>query len=72
MTKDASTDIITQSVVEMVRQLGLETVAEGVETEEQYQFLEDIQCDNIQGFLLGKPMPEDQFIEVCKKEQMAV
>ena len=72
VTKDASTNIITQSVVDMVRQLGLETVAEGVETEEQYQFLEDIQCDNIQGFLLGKPMPEDQFIEVCKKEQMAV
>lgn len=66
---DSSTNIITQSVVEMVRQLGLETVAEGVETEEQYQFLEDIQCDNIQGYLLGKPMPEPQFVEVYKKER---
>lgn len=72
VTTDSSTNIITQSVVEMVRQLGLETVAEGVETEEQYQFLEDIQCDNIQGFLLGKPMPEVQFVDVCRKEQKAV
>lgn len=72
VTTDSSTNIITQSVVEMVRQLGLETVAEGVETEEQYQFLEDIQCDNIQGFLLGRPMPEGQFVDVCRKEQMAV
>lgn len=69
VTTDSSTNIITQSVVDMVRQLGLETVAEGVETEEQYQFLEDIQCDNIQGFLLGRPMPEEQFIMVCKKDQ---
>lgn len=72
VTTDSSTNIITQSVVEMVRQLGLETVAEGVETQEQYQFLEDIQCDNIQGFLLGKPMPEVQFVDICRKEQMAV
>lgn len=72
VTTDSSTNIITQSVVEMVRQLGLETVAEGVETQEQYQFLEDIQCDNIQGFLLGKPMPEVQFVEMCRKEKMAV
>ncbi len=68
---DSSTNIITQSVVEMVRQLGLETVAEGVETEEQYQFLEKIRCDNIQGYLLGKPMPEPQFVEVYKREQAA-
>ncbi len=66
VTTDMSTNIITQSVVEMVRQLGLETVAEGVETEEQYEFLEKIKCDNIQGYLMGRPMPESQFIEVYR------
>lgn len=66
VTTDDSTNIITKSVVKMVKQLGLETVAEGVETEEQYEFLEEIQCDNIQGFLLGRPMPENQFYEVYK------
>lgn len=66
VTTDDSTNIITQSVVKMVKQLGLETVAEGVETEEQYAFLEKIQCDNIQGFLMGRPMPENQFCEIYK------
>ncbi len=54
--KDRSTNIITESVVNMVKKLGLETVAEGVETQEQYDFLTKIECDNIQGFLTGRPM----------------
>ncbi|MDO5573013.1 MAG: EAL domain-containing protein [bacterium] len=53
---DRSTNIITESVVNMVKKLGLETVAEGVETQEQYDFLKKIECDNIQGFLTGRPM----------------
>lgn len=58
---DASTGIITESVVSMVKKLGFETVAEGVETEEQYQYLKTIDCDNIQGFYLGKPMSREEF-----------
>lgn len=54
--KDRSTNIITESVVNMVKRLGLETVAEGVETQEQYDYLKRIECDNIQGFLTGRPM----------------
>lgn len=53
---DKTTNIITESVVSMVKKLGLETVAEGVETQEQYDYLKKISCDNIQGFLTGKPM----------------
>ncbi|MCR4908960.1 MAG: bifunctional diguanylate cyclase/phosphodiesterase [Lachnospiraceae bacterium] len=58
---DNSTGIITESLVRMVQRLGLETIAEGVENREQYEFLKKIQCDNIQGFLLGRPMPEEEF-----------
>lgn len=54
---DDSTRVITESIVSMVKKLGCETVAEGVETEEQYEYLKDIDCDNIQGFFLGRPMP---------------
>ena len=46
----------------MVKKLGYETVAEGVETKEQFEYLKKIECDNIQGFLLGKPMPEDELV----------
>ncbi len=58
---DDTTGIITESVVNMVRRLGLETIAEGVEEEDQMDFLKKIRCDNIQGFLLGKPMEEKDF-----------
>ena len=58
---DTSTGIITESVVSMVKKLGFETVAEGVETEAQYQYLKSIECDNIQGFYLGRPMAREEF-----------
>ncbi len=54
---DASTRIITESIVSMVNRLGYESVAEGVETKEQLAYMEQIGCDVIQGYLLGKPMP---------------
>lgn len=63
---DESTGIITDSVVAMVKKLGLETIAEGVETEEQYEYLKKINCDNIQGYLLGRPMNREQIIELLE------
>lgn len=54
---DNSTKVITESIIAMVKKLGCETVAEGVETPEQLAYLQGVNCDNIQGFLLGKPMP---------------
>lgn len=57
---DENTKIITESIIYMVKKLGFETIAEGVETEEQYQYLNEINCDNIQGYLLGKPMPSEK------------
>lgn len=54
---DSPTKVITESIIAMVKKLGCETVAEGVETQEQYEYLKSVQCDNIQGYLLGKPMP---------------
>lgn len=65
---DSSTRVITESIVSMVRKLGYETVAEGVETEEQYDYLRKINCDNIQGFLLGRPMPAEKIEELLLKK----
>jgi EAL domain-containing protein (putative c-di-GMP-specific phosphodiesterase class I) len=48
----------------MVKKLGFETIAEGVETEEQFRYLHDIDCDNIQGFYLGKPMPSEKIADL--------
>lgn len=57
---DNHTKIITESIIYMVKRLGYETVAEGVETKEQFEYLKSIECDSIQGYFLGRPMPPDQ------------
>lgn len=61
---DASTRIIMESIVTMVDKLGYETVAEGVETREQFEYMQNIGCDIIQGYYLGKPMPPEAVEEL--------
>jgi diguanylate cyclase (GGDEF)-like protein/PAS domain S-box-containing protein len=56
---DPSSRIVVASVIKMARALGLETVAEGVETQEQYDTLVELGCDAIQGYLLSEPLPTD-------------
>ena len=41
--------------------MGLRMIAEGVETEEQVDFLRKINCDSIQGYYYSKPLPEQEF-----------
>lgn len=61
---DNSTRVITEAIIAMVKKLGCETVAEGVETPEQLAYLQGVNCDNIQGYLLGKPMPADEIEKI--------
>lgn len=51
--------VIVSAVIGMGRQLGLNTLAEGVETESERLALQNAGCDDVQGFLLGRPMTED-------------
>ena len=48
----------------MSKQLGYETVAEGVEDEKQFDYLESINCDIIQGYYLGKPLMKSEIEEL--------
>lgn len=57
---DENTKIITESIICMVKRLGYETIAEGVETEEQFRYLKELGCDIIQGYYLGRPMPAEE------------
>ena len=68
MLEDESTSIITDAVIKMVKKLGLETIAEGVETEEQFEYLMKMNCDNIQGYLLGRPMPKEELVKIILEE----
>lgn len=60
MLTDENARIIMDSIVYMIKKLGFETIAEGVETQEQFDYLKSIECDCIQGFLLGKPLPGEE------------
>jgi EAL domain-containing protein (putative c-di-GMP-specific phosphodiesterase class I) len=55
--QDAS---IAAAVISLAHALGLKTVAEGVETEQQLAILEDLGCDLGQGYLFGRPLPPDE------------
>jgi diguanylate cyclase (GGDEF)-like protein len=50
---------VVQAILALARSLDMEVTAEGVETEQQYAMLREMGCDEIQGFLLGRPMPPE-------------
>ncbi|NRB42567.1 MAG: EAL domain-containing protein [Pseudomonadales bacterium] len=54
---------IVDSIITLGRSLNLEIVAEGVETKEQLQLLRDLQCHQIQGYLISKPIPAEEVIK---------
>jgi len=63
MTCDSDDAAIVKAIVDLARALGLAALAEGVETLEQYQMLNQIGCYACQGYYFGKPMSADIFTE---------
>ncbi len=61
---------IVQAIVELSKKLGFATIAEGVETEEQADFLRDVGVDGLQGYYFSKPMPAEQFTAMLDDTHM--
>ncbi len=59
--------IIMVNIIDMIKQLGLHIVAEGVETKEQLDALSNLEIDYIQGFYFSKPLPQDAFLGFIKE-----
>lgn len=53
--------LVVKQIIELCRQLGITSVAEGVETEQHLEILREMDCDVIQGYYLNKPLPENEF-----------
>ena len=51
----------SDNTIALAKHLNMEIVAEGIETEDQVNFLRDLGCDMIQGFYFAKPMPVNEF-----------
>ena len=63
---DSKTANFIQSLIKLSKNLEKETIFEGVETEEQRDFLKEIDCDEVQGYFYSKPLTEPDFIEYMK------
>ena len=63
MLKDNESKAIVKSIINLAKGLGLNTIAEGVEQLEQWQYLRTHSCDQIQGYYVSKPVDSKTFVE---------
>lgn len=62
---------ILTSIIRMAKELGIHTLAEGVETKEQADFLRDIGCEKLQGYYFSKPLPLAECLSFCQDHDLA-
>ena len=64
---DPDDSAIVATIIGLARILNLRVVAEGVETAEQRTFLEEMECNDMQGFLFSKPVPAEEFEKILER-----
>lgn len=63
---------IISSIISMDKSIGTRSLAEGVETKEQFEFLKNSGCEKVQGYFFGKPMPYEESLDHCMKEGLKI
>ncbi|MDE5792647.1 MAG: EAL domain-containing protein [Oscillospiraceae bacterium] len=63
--------VVLESIFYFANRLHMTTIAEGVETKEQLQFLRTCDCKKIQGYLIAKPMSKINYLAICRNSQSA-
>lgn len=63
ITEEQTDMTIVRAIILMARGIGLDVVAEGVETKEQYEILRNMKCTTIQGYYFARPVPANEFEE---------
>jgi len=64
---DKNSALITSAIISLGHDLEMTVIAEGVETEEQFNFMQAHQCDEIQGYLFSKPAPAEEMEKLLRK-----
>jgi diguanylate cyclase (GGDEF)-like protein/PAS domain S-box-containing protein len=59
---------IVTAIIQMAHSMGIEVIAEGVETQEQVNFLSSLGCDKLQGYMFSKPVPYDEFEKLLMED----
>lgn len=67
---DKSDAVIVQTIIDMSKNFGLDVIAEGVETEEQFALLQQNGCMAFQGYYFSKPVPVDEFDQLVKQDRV--
>ena len=66
LTTDPDDAAIVGAIINMAHDMGMKVIAEGVETEQQLEYLRRLRCNEIQGFLFSQALPEDEIEELLK------
>ncbi len=61
---------VVRAIIDLAHGLGLRTVAEGVETEEQWCLLADLGCNYAQGYLISKPVPASELLPLLQASRL--
>jgi len=70
LPEDKDDTEIVKAIILLAQTLGLKTVAEGVETKEQVEFLRELGCNYAQGYYYSKPLPPDELISVLREKEL--
>jgi diguanylate cyclase (GGDEF)-like protein len=65
LTESATNGRVVQAIIALGKAMGLEVVAEGVESAKEYKIVRTLGCDLVQGYFIAKPMPADEFHRWC-------
>jgi diguanylate cyclase len=70
MMKDPAAMTLVQTIISLAHTLGLKVIAEGVEEEQQAEYLRLLRCDQIQGYLISRPLPFDEITRLMRTGQL--
>lgn len=65
MLESKKSETLVRSVIMLAAQLGIGVTAEGVETQAQFEYLRELCCDEVQGYLISRPVKEDMILKHC-------
>jgi diguanylate cyclase (GGDEF)-like protein/PAS domain S-box-containing protein len=71
LSHDSNDMGLCEAIILMAHKLGMKVIAEGVETEQQFQLLADMQCDYVQGFLIARPLSVEDFESLINSDQVS-